>query len=46
MGKPDAIVVGGGIAGLMTAVSLARRGVRVDLIDRCEPGHARATSSA
>ena len=45
MGKPDAIVVGGGIAGLMTAVSLARRGVRVELIDRWEPGHARATSS-
>lgn len=45
MKKPEAIVVGGGIAGLMTAVSLARRGVQVELIDRWEPGHARATSS-
>ena len=45
MGKPEAIVVGGGISGLMTAISLARRGVKVDLIDRWEPGHARATSS-
>ena len=45
MRKPEAIVAGGGISGLMTAISLARRGVKVDLIDRWEPGHARASSS-
>ena len=45
MPKSDAIVVGAGIAGLMTAISLLRRGVSVTLIDRWEPGHARASSS-
>lgn len=45
MGKPEAIIAGGGISGLMTALSLAKRGVKVELIDRWEPGHARATSS-
>ena len=43
--KPEAIVVGGGVAGLMTAITLARRGVKVELIDRWEPGHSRATSA-
>ncbi len=45
MTKPNMIVVGGGIAGTMTALSLQRRGVQVTLIDRWEPGHARAASS-
>ncbi len=39
------IVVGGGIAGVMTALSLQRSGVQVRLIDRWEPGHARASST-
>ena len=38
-------VVGGGIAGTMTALHLQRRGAQVTLIDRWEPGHARAASS-
>ena len=38
-------VVGGGIAGAMTALSLQRRGAQVTLIDRWEPGHARAAST-
>ena len=45
MGKANIIVVGGGIAGAMTALSLQRRGEKVTLIDRWEPGHARAASS-
>ncbi|WP_222434987.1 FAD-dependent oxidoreductase [Phaeobacter marinintestinus] len=45
MRNPEIKVVGGGIAGLMTAISLARRGAKVELIDRWEPGHARASSS-
>ena len=39
------IVVGGGIAGTMTALDLQNRGNKVTLIDRWEPGHARAASS-
>ena len=35
-------VVGGGIAGAMTALHLQRRGAQVTLIDRWEPGHARS----
>ena len=38
-------VVGGGIAGAMTALYLQRRGAQVTLIDRWEPGHARAAST-
>ena len=38
-------VVGGGIAGVMTALHLQRRGAQVTLIDRWEPGHARAAST-
>ncbi|MDZ7603237.1 MAG: FAD-dependent oxidoreductase [Hoeflea sp.] len=41
----NAIVVGAGVAGTMTALSLARRGVKTRLIDRWEPGHSRASSS-
>ena len=45
MEKSNIIVVGGGIAGTMTALSLQRSGNQVTLIDRWEPGHARAASS-
>lgn len=44
-GPPRVIVVGAGIAGSMSALSLLRRGCRVTLIDRWEPGHGRAGSS-
>ena len=43
--RPEATVVGSGIAGVMTALSLLRKGCRVTLVDRWEPGHARASSS-
>ncbi len=43
--KSNIIVVGGGIAGAMTALNLQRRGERVTLIDRWEPGHPRAAST-
>lgn len=43
--KTEAIVVGAGIAGVMTALSLLRKGASVTLIDRWEPGHPRASSS-
>lgn len=44
-GRPDIIIVGGGIAGASTALSLQRRGAQVRLIDRWEPGHWRAAST-
>jgi len=43
--KSDAVVVGAGIAGIMTALHLQRKGVSVTVIDRWEPGHPRASSS-
>lgn len=43
--RSEIIVVGAGIAGASTALSLVRRGASVTLIDRWEPGHARASSS-
>ena len=43
--RPEATVVGSGIAGVMTALSLLRKGCRVTLVDRWEPGHGRASSS-
>ena len=45
MPNSNYIVVGGGIAGVMTALHLLRRGKGVTLVDRWEPGHARAASS-
>ena len=43
--QSSVIVVGGGIVGVMTALQLQRRGESVTLIDRWEPGHARASST-
>lgn len=45
MPKNSIVVVGGGVVGVMTALTLQRRGERVTLIDRWEPGHARASST-
>lgn len=45
MKKSEIVVVGAGIAGVMSALSLLQRGHRVSLIDRWEPGHPRASSS-
>jgi glycine/D-amino acid oxidase-like deaminating enzyme len=45
MSKSSVIVVGGGIVGVMTALTLQRRGESVTLIDRWEPGHSRASST-
>jgi len=45
MARAEIVVVGAGIAGAMTALELQRRGARVALIDRWEPGHARASST-
>lgn len=43
--RPEVVVVGAGIAGVMTASSLLRKGCRVQLVDTWEPGHGRAGSS-
>ncbi len=45
MCKNSVIVVGGGIVGVMTALTLQQRGEAVTLIDRWEPGHSRASST-
>ncbi len=45
MSKSSVIVVGGGIVGVMTALTLQRMGEAVTLIDRWEPGHSRASST-
>ena len=45
MSGSEVIVVGAGIAGVTTALELRRRGARVTLIDRWEPGHSRASST-
>ena len=43
--RPEVVVAGGGVAGVMSALSLLRRGCRVTLVDRWEIGHSRASSS-
>lgn len=45
MARSNIIVVGGGIAGVMSALHLQRQGEQVTLIDRWEPGHSRAAST-
>jgi len=45
LNRTEAIVVGAGVAGAMTALELRRRGASVTLIDRWEPGHWRAAST-
>lgn len=41
----EIVVIGAGIAGVMTALSLIRKGHRVTLMDRWAPGHSRASST-
>ena len=43
--QAEAVVVGTGIAGMMTALSLLRKGCSVTVIDRWEPGHPRSASA-
>lgn len=43
---PDVTVLGGGIVGICSALSLAERGLRVRLIDRDEPGQATSYGNA
>ena len=38
----DAVVVGGGPAGLATAIELTRRGAKVTVVDAAEPGADKA----
>ena len=46
MSRPlEAVVVGAGIAGAMTALYLRRAGLSVKLVDAWDPGHARAASA-
>ncbi|WP_240470979.1 FAD-dependent oxidoreductase [Leucobacter chironomi] len=40
----DRVVIGGGAMGLAAAWQLAQRGIRVVLLERFEPGHARGAS--
>jgi glycine oxidase ThiO len=42
---PDLIVLGGGIAGLTTALAASERGLRVTLIDQARPGAASRASA-
>jgi sarcosine oxidase len=43
-GLPDVVVVGAGVFGAWTALTLRERGAKVTLLDAYGPGHARATS--
>ena len=44
MSSPHVLVIGAGLAGSFTALSLASRGVRVTLLERHGPGHDRGSS--
>lgn len=46
MGKPDVIVVGAGIAGLLTARELHRAGLSVVVLDRGAPGREASRAAA
>jgi len=43
-GLPDIVVIGAGVFGAWTALTLLERGAKVTLIDAYGPGHPRATS--
>jgi glycine/D-amino acid oxidase-like deaminating enzyme len=43
-GLPDIVVVGAGVFGAWTALTLLERGAKVTLLDAYGPGHPRATS--
>jgi sarcosine oxidase len=43
-GLPDIVVVGAGVFGAWTALTLLERGAKVTLLDASGPGHPRATS--
>src|SRR5262245_59910412 len=45
-GTPDAVIIGGGFAGLMAATSLAKRGARVLVLDARPRLGGRAPASA
>ena len=36
--SPDVVVIGAGVIGLSTAAELARRGLRVTIVDQSVPG--------
>lgn len=44
--KPEVLIIGGGIIGICSALSLAERGVPVRLIDRDEPGQGASMGNA
>ncbi len=46
MHAPDVVVVGGGLAGLSSAYTLARAGVRVTLVERDAPGSGASGAAA
>ncbi|MCP5072918.1 MAG: FAD-binding oxidoreductase, partial [Rhodobacteraceae bacterium] len=43
---PDVTVLGAGIVGICSALSLAEKGLRVRLIDRDDPGQATSHGNA
>lgn len=45
MARANVLVVGACVAGVTAAFELTKRGKRVELIDRWEPGHPRASST-
>ena len=45
MAEPDAIIIGGGLAGLTSALACADRGLRIILVAETRPGSASAASA-